>query len=183
MYVQTLLFIIEHKTKIEYQDLDQLILNENLFSINEVSDTLQVNLMQQICCDWLIKIHHVSHYFVFSSLSLILKKNDCWCCIHHLSYLKEKPVNCNILKNWNSIEYFIFDQTIIALYDIDRNAMLIKRDLVNIFHHVLVITLNHWLFKFSWEDEYWIDCFLLFNLQKHHRIYLIFSSKIFAECS
>jgi len=50
-YVQTLLFIIEHKVKIEYQDLDQLILSKNLLSTNEALNTLQIDLTQQVHCD------------------------------------------------------------------------------------------------------------------------------------
>jgi len=71
-----LLFIIEHEAKIEYRDFDQLILSKNLLLTNEASDTLQTDLTQQVCCDQLIKIQHVSHRFIFSSLRLVLKKND-----------------------------------------------------------------------------------------------------------
>jgi len=153
-YVQTLLFIIEHEAKIEYWNFNQLILSKNLLSTNEASNTLQIDLMQQVHYDRLIKIQHVSHRFIFSSLRLVLKKDDRWCWIHHLSYLKERSVNCFILKNWESIEYFIFDQVIIALCDVDWNAVFIKKDLINIFHHVLIATSNHWLLNFFWKDKY-----------------------------
>ncbi len=153
-YVQTLLFIIEHEAKIKYRDFNQLILSKNLFLTNEASDTLQINLMQQVCCDRLIEIQHVSHCFIFSSLRLVLKRNDRWRQIHHLSYLKERSVNCFILKNWELIEYFIFDQTIITLCDIDRNAVLIKRNLIDIFCHVSIATSDHWLLDFFWKDKY-----------------------------
>ncbi len=142
-YVQTLLFIIEHEAKIEYRGLDQLILSKNLSSTNEASDTLQIDLTQQFHCDQLIEIQHVSHRFIFSSLRLVSKKDDRWRWIHHLSYLKEKSVNCFILENWESIEYFIFDQAIIALCDVDRNAVLIKRDLIDVFCHVSIATSDH----------------------------------------
>ncbi len=177
-YVQTLLFIIEHEAKIEYQSLDQLILSKNLFSTNEASDTLQINLTQQARCNWLIEIQHVSHRFIFSSLRLISKKNDCWRWIHHLSYSKEKSVNCFISENWESIEYFIFDQTIIALSDVDRNAVLIKRDLINVFCHVSIATSNHWLLDFFWRDKYWIDRFLLFNLRTSSYLFDLFAKDL-----
>ncbi len=153
-YVQTLLFIIEHEAKIEYRDFNQLILSKNLLSTNDASDTLQADLTQQVRCDWLIKIQHVSHRFIFSSLRLVSKKKNRWRWIHHLSYLKEKSVNCFILKNWESIEYFIFDQAIITLCDVDQNAVLIKRDLINVFCHVSIATSDHWLLDFFWEDKY-----------------------------
>ena len=178
IYVQMLLFIIEHEAKIEYRDLDQLILSENLFSTNEASDTLQVDLTQQVRCDRLIEIHHVSHRFIFSSLRLVLKKNDRWRRIHHLSYSKERSVNCFILENWESIEYFIFDQAIIALCDVDQNAVLIKRDLIDVFRHVSIATSDHWLLEFFWEDKYWIDRFLFFNLRTSSYLFNLFAKDL-----
>ncbi len=130
--------------------------------------------MQQAYCDRLIMIHHVSHRFIFSSLRLVSKKNDRWRWIHHLSYLKERSVNCNILKNWESIEYFIFDQAIITLCDVDRNAVLIKRDLIDVFYHVLIATSDHWLLEFLWEEKYWIDRFLSFNLHTSSYLFDLF---------
>jgi len=173
-----LLFIIEHKAKIEYWNLDQLILSKNLFLTNEASDTLQIDLTQQVRCDRLIEIQHVSHHFIFSSLRLVSKRNDHWCQIHYLSYLKERSVNCFILKNWESIEYFIFDQAIITLCDVDRNAVLIKRNLINVFHHVSIATSDHWLLDFFWEDKYWIDRFLLFDLHTSSYLFDLFAKDL-----
>ena len=143
-----MLFIIEHEAKIEYWDFNQLILSKNLLLTNEASDTLQIDLMQQVRCDQLIEIQHVSHCFIFSSLRLISKKDNRWRWIHHLSYSKEKSINCFILENWRSIKYFIFDQAIIILSDVDWNAVLIKRDLINVFCHVSIATSDHWLLDF-----------------------------------
>ncbi len=177
-YVQTLLFIIEHEAKIEYRGLNQLILSKNLFSINEASDTLQIDLTQQVRCDRLIKIQHVSHRFIFSSLRLVSKKNDRWRWIHHLLYSKEKSVNYFILENWESIEYFIFDQAIIALCDINRNAVLIKRDLIDIFHQMSIATSDHWLLDFFWEEKYWINRFLLFDLCTSSYLFNLFAKDL-----
>ncbi len=154
IYVQTLLFIIEHEAKIGYRGPDQLILSENLPSTNEASDTLQADLTQQVRCDRLTLIHHVPHRFIFSSLRLVSKGNGRWRRIHHLSYSKGRSVNCFILENWRSIEYFTFDQAIIALCDVGRNAVLIKRDLADVFRHVSVATSDHWLLGFFWEGKY-----------------------------
>jgi len=173
-----LLFIIEHEVKIEYWDLNQLILSKNLLLTNEASDTLQINLTQQARCNQLIEIQHVSHRFIFSSLRLVSKKNNRWRWIHHLSYLKEKSVNCFILKNWESIEYFIFDQAIITLCDVDRNAVLIKRDLINVFCHVLIATSDHWLLNFFWEDKYWINRFLFFDLRTSSYLFNLFAKDL-----
>jgi len=173
-----LLFIIEHEAKIEYQSLDQLILSKNLFSTNEASNTLQINLTQQARCDRLIEIQHVSHRFIFSSLRLLLKKNDRWRRIHHLSYSKEKSVNCFILKNWKSIENFIFDQVIIALSDVNQNAVLIKRDLIDVFCHVSIATSDHWLLDFFWRDKYWINCFFLFDLRTSSYLFDLFAKDL-----
>ncbi len=177
-YVQTLLFIIEHEAKIEYQDLNQLILSKNLLSTNEASNTLQINLMQQVHCDRLIEIQHVSHRFIFSSLRLVSKENDRWHWIHYLSYLKEKSVNCFILKNWESIEYFIFDQAIITLCNVDRNAVFIKRDLIDVFHHMSIATSDHWLLDFFWKDKYWIKYFLLFDLHTSSYLFDLFAKDL-----
>ena len=145
---------------------------------NKASDTLQINLMQQVCYDQLIEIQHVSHRFIFSSLRLVSKRNERWRWIHHLSYLKEKSVNCFILENWRSIEYFIFDQAIITLCDVDQNAVLIKRDLINVFCHVLIATSNYWLLNFFWEDKYWIDRFLFFDLRTSSYLFNLFAKDL-----
>ncbi len=134
--------------------------------------------MKQVHCNWLIEIQHVSHHFIFSSLRLVLKKNDRWRWIHHLSYSKERSVNCFILENWKSIEYFIFDQAIITLCDVDWNAILIKRNLINIFCHVLIATSDHWLLNFFWRDKYWINCFLLFNLCTSSYLFDLFAKNL-----
>jgi len=153
-------------------------LSKNLLLTNKASDTLQVNLMQQVHCDQLTEIHHVSHRFIFSSLRLVLKRNDRWRWIHHLSYSKKRSVNCFIFKNWESIEYFIFDQAIIALCNVNRNAVLIKRDLINVFYHVLIATSDHWLLKFFWKDKYWIDCFLFFDLHTLSYLFDLFTKDL-----
>ncbi len=116
----------------------------------------------------------LTHFILISNT----KRNNCWCWIHHLSYLKERSVNCFIFKNWESIEYFIFDQTIIALNDVDWNAVLIKRDLINIFYHVLIATSNHWLLNFFWKDKYWINYFLLFNLCTSSYLFDLFAKNL-----
>ncbi len=107
-----------------------------------------------------------------------MKKNDCWYQIHHLSYLKEKSVNCFILENWELIEYFIFDQVIIILCDVNWNVILIKRDLINVFCHVLIATSDHWLLDFFWRDKYWINYFLFFNLCTSSYLFNLFAKDL-----
>jgi len=111
-------------------------------------------------------------------LRLVSKRNDRWRWIHHLSYSKERSVNCFILKNWESIEYFIFDQAIITLCDVDWNAVLIKRNLIDVFCHVSIATSDHWLLEFFWKDKYWIDCFLLFDLHTSSYLFNLFAKDL-----
>jgi len=50
--------------------------------------------------------------------------------------------------------------------------------LINIFCHVLIATSDHWLLNFFWEDKYWIDRFLFFDLRTSSYLFNLFAKDL-----
>lgn len=73
-----------------------------------------------------------------SPLDLVPKSNKKWQHIHHLSHLYGRLVNYNIAKKYGALEYANFDEMVALVIKIRRGALLVKRDLADVFCHILV---------------------------------------------
>lgn len=65
-----------------------------------------------------------------------------------------------------------------TLYDVDWHAILIKKDLINVFHHILIVSLNYWLLNFLWEERYWTNYFLSFKLRMTSYLFNLFAKEL-----
>ena len=161
--------IFNHDAKIEYIDSSCLNLIENHIFVNNASDLLTIDLNKQLNAHRITRIDETFFkYFISSSLDLILKVDDEWRRIHDLFYLKVVNslfVNVYISKAWDALKYITFDETLEALMKQKQEATLIKRDLFDAFKHILVAKSNWWLLRFFWDDHYYIDRFLSFELR------------------
>jgi hypothetical protein len=75
-YTRVILDIIQCDAKIEYTDPPQLILSENLTSVNEASDIITNDVNSQVERDRIAQVNDVLEFFISSSLELVSKSND-----------------------------------------------------------------------------------------------------------
>ena len=158
-----------HDAKIDYINSSCLNLTQNHIFANNAFHILIADLIKQLKAHRIIKVAKISFkHFIFSSLDLVLKTNDEWRRIHDLFYFKISKflfVNAHISKTWDALEYTTFDDALEALIRQDSKIILIKRDLSDAFKHIFVTKSNWWLLKFFWNDHYYIDRFLSFELR------------------
>ena len=168
-FANALMRIFNHDAKIEYIDSFCLNLIENHIFVNNAFDLLIVDLNKQLNAHRITQVVETSFkHFISSSLNLILKVDERWRRIHDLFYskvVKSIFVNAHISKTWDALKYTTFDETLKTLAKQNEKATLIKRDLFDAFKHILVAKSNWWLLRFFWDDHYYIDRFLSFELR------------------
>ena len=171
-FVKTLVRLITCDAKIEYIELNQLLLSSNHFFVFNALDIFTNDFHKQMKTHRITKVKETLFaHFVSFSLRLISKTNESWKRIHNLSYLKANAkrivisINVYILEEWNILEYVIFDEIVQILIQQDRDAILMKRDLVETFRHMSMTMIDWWLLNFFWKDNYYFDRFLLFDLR------------------
>lgn len=108
--------------------------------------------------------------FICSPLGLVPKMGpegqiNAWRRIHHLSFPLGRSVNDHTPPGWGALEYASFDDAVAMVAAAGCGAILIKGDLADAFRHIPVAPEDYWLLGFSWDDEYWTDCFLPFGLR------------------
>ena len=110
-------------------------------------------------------------HFISSSLRLISKIDDDWKRIHDFSYLKIIAkrtiisINVYIFENEDTFEYVTFDEIVQTFIRQSREIILMKRDLTKTFRHISMIEIDWWLLNFFWENDYYYDRFLSFDLR------------------
>jgi hypothetical protein len=95
-YTRVILDIIQCDAKIEYTDPSQLILSENLTSVNEAPDIITNDVNSQVERSRIAQVNDVPEFFISFSLELVPKPDDGWRRIHHLSHPKGSSVNDHI---------------------------------------------------------------------------------------
>ena len=118
-------------------------------------DILANDLYKQQLHNRLIKIEGQPSYpFISSPLGLVLKSDGGWRRIYDLSFPKGKSVNDGIPVEFGALEYASLDDAISALLTMGRGAILVKRDLSDVFRHILVASSDLWLLGFFCEESY-----------------------------
>lgn len=56
-----------------------------------------------------------------------------WRRIHHLSHPRGKSVNCHIAEDHGAFEYISVDKAIAVVLEVGQGAVLVKRDLADVF--------------------------------------------------
>ena len=138
----TLIRMITHDAKIEYIDSNILFLISNHFFAFFAFDILTTDLYKKMKTYRITRIQKISiRYLISSSLDLVSKVIDDWRRIHNLSHY-DFFVNDYISNEFNTLEYFIFDNALDTLLKQKRDVMLIKRDLQNAFKYIFVAKSN-----------------------------------------
>jgi hypothetical protein len=75
-YMRAILSIIQCDAKIEYIDLSQRILSENLIFVNEVSDIITNDVNNQVEKNRISQVNEILEFFISFSLELVSKSND-----------------------------------------------------------------------------------------------------------
>lgn len=83
-----------HGAKIEYCGPKQKIISGNLPLATNDPDILTADLENQIAADRLTEVSDIGDYFISSLQGLAPKSNSKWRWIHHLSYPRDRSVNC-----------------------------------------------------------------------------------------
>lgn len=174
-YRETLIQIIEVGVRIGYQGPKVCILSKNLSSAEEDPDTLSKDLETQLQFDRITKIITPMEYFISSPLGLIPKSNGGFRRIHHLSHPKGQSVNCNIPKEFGTLEYTCFDEAVAMILKAGPGSMLMKKDLADAFRHVPVAECDWWLLGFEWKGSHYIERFLPFGLRTSPFIFDLFA--------
>jgi hypothetical protein len=149
---RVILDIIQCDAKIEYIDSSQLILSKNLIFVNEASDIITNDVNSQVEKSRIAQVNNVLEFFISFSLELVSKSNDDWRRIHHLSHLKKSSINDHISREWETLKYFIIDETIENILRVELDCIMIKKDLIETFRHISVTTFDHWLLSFRWHS-------------------------------
>ena len=154
--------------KIEYIESKQLTLIKNHFFVFNAFDIFTKNFHKQMKTHRIIRIQNIfQKFFISFSLNLVSKTNDDWKRIHDLLYSKRKCISINVFisKKRDTLKYIIFDEVVIVLIIMKKDAKLIKRDLIDAFKHVSIIKSNWWLLNFCWQSVYYFDRFLSFDFK------------------
>jgi len=95
---------------------------------------------------------------------------------HHLSYpaIGSDSINAGIPEHYGTISYSGIHDAILAVQDMGRNCILVKRDFESAFRHIPVSPLDSALLGFKWQGIHYSECFLPFGLRTAH-IYLTWS--------
>jgi hypothetical protein len=177
-YMQTIFNIIQCDAKIEYIDSSQLILSENLIFINDASDIITNDVNNQVERNKISQVNEILEFFISFSLKLVSKSNDDWRKIHHLSHFKKSSINDYISREWEVLKYVIIDETIENILRVELNCIIIKRDLVETFRHISIVTFDHWLLSFQWHSQYWEKWFLSFDLKTALYLFDLFAKEL-----
>jgi hypothetical protein len=100
--------ILRFEAQLSYQESsDVLILSQNLTSIENDLDVIEKQLNSDLKMKRVIKIQ-ANSFLISSSLDLVLKSNDKWRRIHHLSHSNTYSVNDNIFSKIVELNYTKF---------------------------------------------------------------------------
>ena len=144
-FANALIKIFIFDVKIEYIESKQLTLIKNYFFVFNVFDIFTKKFHKQIKTHRIIRIQNIfQKFFISFSLNFVSKTNDDWKRIHDLSYSKRKCISINVFisKKRDILKYIIFDEIVIVLIIMKRNAKLIKRNLIDVFKHMSIIKSN-----------------------------------------
>jgi hypothetical protein len=177
-YMRVILSIIQCNAKIEYIDSSQLILSENLIFINDASDIITNDVNNQVERDKISQVNKILEFFISFSFELVSKSNDDWRRIYHLSHLKKSSINDHISREWEVLKYVIIDETIKNIFRVELDCIMIKKDLVEIFRHILIATFDYWLLSFQWHSQYWKKRFLSFDLRIALYLFNLFAKEL-----
>ena len=84
--------------------------------------------------------------------------------IFNLFYSINILVNDGILLKYEKISYKSLEKAIKLVIKVNYEIIMIKYDLKFTFHHILISSINYWLFIFQWNNKFYINLFLSFNL-------------------
>ena len=185
LYAHTITQIILHGARIGYTGPNQLIFSPNLSSANDSIETLDKDLEEQRTHHRLMPVPTPGKRFI----SLLVPAGfvpktgsdgqiNAWRRIHHLSFPPGRSVNDHIPPSWGALEYSSFDEAVTMVAAAGHGAILIKRDLADAFRHIPVAPEDYWLLSFSWDNEYWTDCFLPFGLRTSPFLFDLFAKRL-----
>jgi len=129
--------------KIDYIGSQVFRIDANHFSTNEASNILVVNVNKQLQASCLtILTTSLSNLYVCLSLGLVPKHDDDWRRIYDLFFSKNIFVNDDISCDRGALKYVAIDDAIIILIAQNQETMLLKKNFVDIFRHVLIAISN-----------------------------------------
>ena len=85
--------------------------------------------------------------------------------IFNLSCSIDVSVNDGISSKYEEIIYESLEKVIKLIIKANHEIMIMKYDLKFIFYHIFINLIDYWLFIFQWNDKFYINLFLSFNLQ------------------
>lgn len=174
-----ILDIMEFGAKIRYPGPLEQILSKNLSLATDAPNIIFWDLNNQIKHNRVTTVNIFLTQFISSFLRLVPKPNGSWQCIHYLSHFQGLSVNCNIPKDFGTLEYTIFDDGIEMLLKVESGRIFNKQDLVDTFCHIPVSASNWWLLGFFWYSYYWCERFLPFSLRIFSFIFDLFAKDIY----
>ena len=170
--------MIRYWARLGYAEPKQKILSDNLCSANDAPKVPSEDLQHQIRQGRVTKLDVFSEHFILSPLGLEPKPSRKWRRIHHFSHTRGRSVNDNILIEHGSLGYTSVDKAIDPLLKIDKEAILIKRDLSDAFCYIFVYSTDWWLLGFIWEGSYYNEKFLPFGLRTAQFLFDLFAKEI-----
>ena len=105
-------------------------------------------------------------YYTASPLGLTDKADASKRRIHHLSYPAPgtSSINGGIPEYYGTITYSGIEDAILAIQNMGRGYLLVKRDFESAFRHIPVSPLDSPLLGFQWQSRYYTECVLPFGL-------------------
>lgn len=87
-------------------------------------------------------------------------------------------VNCNILYYYKFIEYTSTNDAIADDMSLDRETMIITRNLLENFSYIFISPSDYWLLGFYWNNAYKIDIFSFFALSTFFYTFDLFAKAL-----
>ena len=116
-------------------------------------------------------------YYTASPLGLTDKADRSKRRIHHFSYPApgSSSINGRIPEYYGTITYSSIEAAILAIQNMGRGCLLLKRDFKSAFHHIPVSPLDSPLLGFQWQSRYYAECFLPFGLRTAPFLFNLFA--------
>jgi hypothetical protein len=166
--------IIRNGADVGYSGPSQLILSRNLKSATLAPDIITSKLTADLELGRVVKAEPVAPY-ICSPLGLVPKHNGSFRRIHHLSFPAGRSVNDHIASEFSALTYVVLEDIWTDIVLCGRYSVIVKKDVADAFRIIPIAQAMHWLFGFSWNDEFYTETCLPFGLSTSPIIFNLFA--------
>ncbi len=139
-----LLMVLQFRVKLGYKGPDAFILLGKLASALEDPTIIEKKLQGDLASSCVTPVYQPSRPFICSLLGLLLKHDEGWRRIHHLSYPRGVSVNNYIPDGIGEMRYKRFQEVVQLVINAGSHCVIINRVVKDAFRNVSVASQHHW---------------------------------------